>query len=379
MTVRAVERPADLRGWFGDHVEELRAFVPVDGESLDDRVARGAAMLGFLHGAGVMGRGWPEAWGGAGGTAIDRALVYDLLVRSGLDLPESLAPLEVLGSALSAYAPELAATHVPRVLRGQELWCQGFSEPDAGSDLASLRTRAHRSAEGWVLTGQKVWTSLGHLADYCGVLARTGTTDERHRGLTLFWVDMRADGVGARPLQTLTGEDEFAEVFLDEVVVDDSCVIGEVGQGWAVAMHLLQYERGMWAWQRQAMLHQALEIAMAHDEMDEVPVDAIGHAFCVLSSVRARSARTIERLSRGEIVGPEVSIDKILLGRAEQAVNDVVRLALGRDFATSDAAAAERARGAWFYSRAASIYGGAVEVQLDLVAQRVIGLPRGTR
>ena len=303
----------DLRRWFDEHVDDLGAFAPVDGESLDERVARGGAMLGFLSEAGVMGRGWPRAWGGAGGTTVDRALVYDLLVRTGLDLPEALAPLEVLGAALSAYAPDLAAVHVPRVLAGHELWCQGFSEPGAGSDLASLRTRADRSTDGWVINGQKVWTSLGHLADFCGVLARTGTPAERHRGLTLFWVDMRAQGVSTRTIQTLTGEDEFAEVFLDDVVVDDAAVIGEVGQGWGVAMHLLQYERGMWAWQRQAMLHRSLEIALAHGRREEIPVETIGHAFTVLSSVRSRSARTIERLSRGDVVGPEVSIDKILL------------------------------------------------------------------
>ena len=379
MTAGAVQTSGQLREWFDGHADALLRFAPVAGESLEDKVARGGRMLSFLSGSGVMGHGWPRAWGGSGGTAVDRALVYDLLTRSGLDLPEALAPLEVLGSALSTYAPELASVHVPRVLAGRELWCQGFSEPNAGSDLASLRTWARRSSGGWSIEGQKVWTSLGHLADFCGVLARTGTTEERHRGLTLFWVDMRADGVSARPLPTLTGEAEFAEVFLDEVAVDDTCVVGEVGQGWQVAMHLLQYERGMWAWQRQAMLHRALEIALARPKLADVPVEMIGHAFSVLSSVRARSARTIERLSRGEVVGPEVSVDKILLGRAEQAVNDVVRLTHGRDFALSDEPADELARGAWFYSRAASIYGGAVEVQLDLVAQRVLGLPRSGR
>lgn len=379
MSVSAPDTSQHLSEWFGDHADALRGFAPVADESLEDKVARGGRMLAFLDEAGVMGRGWPQAWGGSGGTAVDRALVYDLMTRGGVDLPEAVAPLEVLGSALSTYAPELAAVHVPRVLAGRELWCQGFSEPDAGSDLASLRTRATPSEGGWSITGQKVWTSLGHLADFCGVLARTGTTEERHRGLTFFWVDMRAAGVTARPLQTLTGEDEFAEIFFDDVLVDESSVIGEVGQGWAVAMHLLQYERGMWAWQRQAMLHRALEIALVRPASSDVPVETIGHAFSVLSSVRARSARTIERLSRGEVVGPEVSVDKILLGRAEQAVNDVVRLTHGRDFALSDDPADELARGAWFYSRAASIYGGAVEVQLDLVAQRVLGLPRGGR
>ena len=334
MTVDPAVASRDLREWFDAHVDDLRAFAPVDGESLDERVARGGAMLGFLDGAGVMGRGWPPAWAVRVARPSIAPWSTTCWCAVGSTCRRRSRPWRSSGPHLPPYAPELAAVHVPRVLAGHELWCQGFSEPDAGSDLASLRTRADRSTDGWVIKGQKVWTSLGHLADFCGVLARTGTPAERHRGLTLFWVDMRAQGVSTRTIQTLTGEDEFAEVFLDDVAVDD-CLCDRRGRarlggrdapaavrarhvGLAASGHAPPGARGC---------------ARLAASASEVPVETIGHAFTVLSSVRARSARTIERLSRGDVVGPEVSIDKILLGRAEQAVNDVVRLAHGRDFA----------------------------------------------
>ncbi|MEV0685276.1 acyl-CoA dehydrogenase family protein [Nocardia sp. NPDC050378] len=388
MTARVVEdtdtEPAaaepNWTAWLEARHTELSGFVPAPDDTLDERIDRGSSLLAFLDRAGVTGWGWPTALGGRGGTAVQRANFYDALTRCGLGLPESVAALEVVGSALVEFAPRLAAQHLPDILAGRSLWCQGFSEPDAGSDLASLRTTARPVDGGWVINGQKVWTSLAHRADWCAVLARTGDKDSRHRGLTMFWVDLRAAGVSVRPLRTLTGEEEFSEVYLDDVTVAEDRVIGEVGGGWAVAMHLLQFERGMWAWQRQALMHAELERALAAvGELSATQAQEVGRAYAGLAALRVKCRRTVERLAAGEVLGPEVSVDKVLLSQTEHAVNDVIRSLDRLSFSLTDDAAARGVRAEWFYSRAASVYGGAVEVQKNIIAQRLLHLPRGVR
>jgi len=289
-----------------------------------------------------------------------------------------VAALEVLGSALVEFAPALAARQLPAMLAGRTLWCQGFSEPEAGSDLASLRTQARRGEGGWRISGQKVWTSLGHRADWCGLLARTGPPESRHRGLTLFWTDMHAEGVLVRPLRALTEEDDFSELFLDDVFVPDEDVVGGINEGWKVAMYLLQYERGMWAWQRQSIMHAMLQEAVDALGNPRAHAADLARAYLALAAVRMRSRATVERLSRGEALGPEVSVDKILLGRAEHIVNDTIRSLTPR-FESSDEPAIRGLRREWFYSRAATVYGGAADIQRNLIAQRILGLPQEKR
>lgn len=369
----------DFTAWLAEHAGELADVNPRPDDELEVRVDKSLALLGRLHAEGLAGWGWPEEFGGLGGDATDRAALYDALTASGFGMPEQVGALEVLGSALTAFAPELARRAIPAVLEGREFWCQGFSEPEAGSDLASLRTTARRTDDGWVIDGQKVWTSLGHRARWCGVLARTGDPAERHRTLTLFWVDLQSEGVTVRPLQTTTGEAEFAEVFFDAVTVPADHVIGEVDGGWKVAMHLLQYERGMWAWQRQAIMHAALDDLVAKAGSHPAAADAIGAAYVALAALRVRSRQTVARLAKGERLGPEVSIDKTLLSTAENAVNDAVRALRVHDFLFGDDPDSNRIRGEWYYSRAASVYGGAVEVQKNIIAEHVLGLPREDR
>jgi len=366
--------------WLESRRTELARFVPTSEDTLEERIDRGLSLLKYFDELGVSGGGWPSAVGGRGGTALDRADFYDALTRCGLGLPESVAALEVVGSALVEFAPQLAARHLPDILAGRAVWCQGFSEPDAGSDLASLRTTARSSSGGWVINGQKVWTSLAHRADWCAVLARTGDKDSRHRGLTLFWMDLRSEGVSVRPLRTLTGEDEFSEVYLDNVTVPEDHVIGKVGQGWTVAMYLLQFERGMWAWQRQALMHAALDTSLAAVEsLSPTQTQQLGRVYADLAALRVKCRRTIERLAGGEVLGPEVSVDKVLLSRTEHAVNDLIRAVDPMRFALHDDPTSRGVRGEWFYSRAASVYGGAVEVQKNIIAQRLLNMPREAR
>lgn len=374
----STQRP-DFTAWLNEHAAELADVNPRPTDDLEVRVDKSLGLFARLKGHGINEWGWSADVGGAGGDATDRAAFYDGLTLAGFGMPEQVGALEVLGSALTAYAPHLAERYIPAALAGTEMWCQGFSEPEAGSDLASLRTTAKSTTDGWVLNGQKTWTSLGHRARWCGVLARTGTLEQRHRGLSLFWVDLTSPGVLVRPLQTTTGEPEFSEVFFDDVLVPADHIIGEVGSGWRVAMHLLQYERGMWAWQRQAILHAALDDLIETSGTHPSATDAIGTAYLALAALRVRSKQTVGRLAVGERLGPEVSIDKTLLSQAEHAVNDAVRQLRTQDFLFEDDDAAAHLRGEWLYSRAASVYGGAVEVQKNIIAEHVLGLTREDR
>ncbi|HEY3716126.1 MAG TPA: acyl-CoA dehydrogenase family protein [Jatrophihabitantaceae bacterium] len=342
-------------------------------------------LLAMLAEAGWSRRGWPEEVGGLGGPVLLRAVLYDELAAFGLEIPEAYVILETLGPLLVAFAPSLAARHLPASLAGREIWGQGFSEPDAGSDLAHLRTRAAaRDDGGFRLSGQKSWTTLGQFSEFAAVLARTGTAEEAHRGLTMLWVDLRASGATVRPITASNGRDEFAEMFFDEVDVPADGLIGEVGGGWAAAMYLLQYERGMYAWQRQAVLNRRLREAIASAGTSSQPVAAstriaLGRALHAVTALRARSRRTVTRLSDGENPGPEISIDKAMLGQAEQLAFDALRQ-LNRTRATLGGDPHDQQlREEWFYSRASTIFGGAIDVQRDVVAERVLGLRRSGR
>src|SRR5581483_3812547 len=240
--------------------------------------------------------------------------------------------VEVLVPTLIDFAPPvLAADVVPRLLSGAELWCQGFSEPDSGSDLASLRCRAAPrggdagTATEWVITGQKVWTSLAQFSDRCVLLTRTGPAESRHRGITAFFVDMHSPGIAVAPLEMLNGELEFAEVFFDDVVVPADRMLGQLNGGWAVAMSILPYERSSCFWQRIAYLYRRLQRLVDVAPEDDRAAEAIGEAYVQLHALRARSRATQHRLAETGAIGAETSIDKVLVATAEQTTYDAVR------------------------------------------------------
>jgi acyl-CoA dehydrogenase len=371
-----------LREWISAHSADLGAYRFRQPRSLAAAVEHDRGLLRLLHDAGWTRWGWSKASGGLGGPIVLRAVLYDELAAADVELPEAFVILETLGPVLDEFAPALAARHLNSYLSGQEMWGQGFSEPEAGSDLAHLRTRAAAVGQGFVLDGQKTWMTLGQFAQYSAVLARTGSPDSAHRGLTMLWVDLRAPGVTVRPITASNGRDEFAEVYFDGVVVPSSAVIGAVGRGWDVAMFLLQYERGMYAWMRQAVLHRRLRAMTVGASVSGTPsaaFAALGSAALAVAGLRARSAQTVRALSDHLNPGPDISIDKVLLSTAEQAVFDAARQLQPVGFALADSDAAQVWREEWFYSRASSIFGGAVDVQRDIIARLVLGLPRESR
>ena len=380
MTVSLASVPTDLdeyriglRAWLEDHRDDL-VRTP---SSHDDLFLNGLALNRTMWDAGWKRVGWPQAVGGLGGGPRHRATYYDELCRSGIEVSDVDNAIEVMVPAILEFAPDLATHYVGRFLAGEEAWGQGFSEPDAGSDLAALRTRGVVEGDEVVVDGQKVWTSHGHLSARILTLVRTGSAESRHRGLGALLIDTDSTGVTRRPLTFASGVHELSEVFFDGVRVPIARMIGAPDRGWAVAMYMLQYERSMYAAQRQAWLD--LKLRQLAKRLDGVASDAttsaaLGAAWLQVQALRARAIESVRRLDAGEAVGPDASADKILLARAEQSVFEVARHALRSGFAFDDDAASWRI--GWWYSRATSILGGSGEIQRSTVADRVLRLPR---
>ena len=377
--VRLADLRASLHQWLDAHRAEFAAARRgAEPASLEEAVVPELRLQRALWEHGFTRWGWPAECGGNGGSAVLRAAVYEQLVLDGYRIPQPMLTIETLGPAMVVFSPELTASHLEACLRGDEVWCQGFSEPEAGSDLAALRCRATAAGNDWVVSGQKLWSSLGTVSQRTAMLVRTG--DAGHRGITMLLVDLDAPGCEVRPIRASSGRTEFAELFFDETPVGGDRVVGEVNGGWAVAMYLLQWERGMYGWMRQAVLHARLaDLLGAAADPSPDDADLVAEAWVRVSALRSSTARTVQRLAVGENLGPEVSVDKVVLATAEQSVLDCERRMLPVDFSLGDEGADEVLRADWFFARMATIYGGAIEIQRTLVAERVLGLPRSAR
>src|SRR5919199_642319 len=227
---------SSVDAWLDDNVAALEPGFAGKG-SMEEQMAHLSKVKRLAYDAGWMRWGWPARVGGLGGSTLLRAYLGEALTSRDLVEPGIYSVTEVLAPTMIDYArPELAATMVPRLLRGDETWCQGFSEPGTGSNLASLSCRATRTDEGWRVNGQKVWTSLAQFSTRCLLLTRTGTTESAHRGITALFVDMDSPGITVRPIETMHGSPEFAEVFFDDVAVPFDRTLGSVDKGWAIAM-----------------------------------------------------------------------------------------------------------------------------------------------
>jgi alkylation response protein AidB-like acyl-CoA dehydrogenase len=377
--MHVAEFRSELAQWLDAHTDELAPTYAPPG-TLDDQVAQMQRVKARLYDAGWMRWGWPERVGGLGGSPMLRTELGAAIAGRDLTDPGLFSLVEVLAPTLVDFAPpDLAAAVVPRLLSGAELWCQGFSEPGSGSDLASLQCRAvpdgdPATASAWVVNGQKVWTSLAQYADRCVVLARTGAPDSRHRGITAFFVDMDSPGITVAPLEMINGVHEFAEVFFDDVVVPADRVLGDVHGGWAVAMSILPYERSSCFWQRVAYLRRRLEMLVERAPDDDRAAGTIGDAFVQWYALRARSRATQHRLAAGGTLGAETSVDKVLVATAEQAVYDAARRLLPGLIETDDGGDGTQWRSEYLYSRAATIYGGTLEVQRNIIARRLLDL-----
>ncbi len=375
--------------------EEIRAFLAAERpdaarlpRSLEDRMDALRAWQARCYEAGYVGRAWPREFGGGGGAAAEQIVIDQELAAAGAPEFANVVGLDVLGPSLLRFgSDEQRSRYIPAILSAEEIWCQGFSEPDAGSDLASLRTRADDRGDEFVISGQKTWVSWGQFARWCGVLARTSDDGPKHRGISMLIVDMRSPGVELRPMTQITGHAEFCELFLDDVVVPRANLLGELGDGWKIAMHTLGHERGTAALPRQVKLRTWLDRAVrvaAERTVDGEPLIedpgaqvALARALIGVEVLRHHAYRTVGEFLNGGVVGPDSSSVKLLMAEAEQRLAATALEVLGT---TLDHAEAVEEDEFWLetylYSRAASVYGGTQQIQRNIIADRVLALPQ---
>jgi alkylation response protein AidB-like acyl-CoA dehydrogenase len=367
---------ASFRTWLGEHLERPPAFV-----DLADEVAWGRRWQATLAAERWVGVHWPEAYGGRSATPVQVALYQSEYARSQAPQPVNRVGINLVGPTLLAHGTEdQRLQYLPRILSAEEIWCQLFSEPDAGSDLASLSTKAEPVDGGYVVTGRKVWTSYAQFATWGLCLARTDPEAPRpQQGISALIVDMAAPGVEVRPLVQMTGDAEFNEVFLTDVFVPAEQLVGIEGQGWTVAGSTLAHERGTNFPFKEQVVHETYlarlyDTARANGSLDDPLVaDALAHAYVDLGVLRLHNLRTLTRLGRGEEPGPESSWVKLTWTTMTQGMAEAALLVTGRDGASAEAGPWGRQ---WLWSKAAGIAGGTSQVQRDIIAGRILGLPR---
>jgi len=370
------EFASSLRQWLAEH-----DHVPPVFADLADELAWGRRWQATMAADHWVGVHWPRAYGGRGATPVQVALYQSEYARSAAPQPVNRVGINLVGPTLLAHGTEdQRLRYLPSILSAEEIWCQLFSEPDAGSDLASLTTRAVPVAGGYLLSGRKVWTSYAQFATWGLCLARTDPDAARpQQGITAFVVDMADPGVEVRPLVQMTGDAEFNEVFLTDVFVPSEHLVGAEGHGWTVAGSTLAHERGTNFPFKEQVVHETYlarlyDEALANGSLDDPLVaDALTRAYVDLGVLRLHNLRTLTRLGRGEEPGPESSWVKLAWTQMTQELSDAALQVTGRDEVSAEAGPWARQ---WLWSKAASIAGGTSQVQRDIIAGRLLGLPR---
>jgi acyl-CoA dehydrogenase len=380
-----------VREWLADNlVGEFAGLRGLGGPgsehvAFDERLAWNR----HLAAAGWTCLGWPVEHGGRGATTAQQVIFHEEYARA--DAPHRVNHLgeELLGPTLIAFGtPEQQARFLPRIKDVTELWCQGYSEPGAGSDLANVSTTARLEGNRWHITGQKVWTSLAHLSQWCFVVARTEPGSSRHHGLSYLLVPMDQPGVEVRPIRQLTGTSEFNEVFFDDARTDADLVVGEPGDGWRVAMATLGFERGVATLGQQVGFRRELDalIALARDTGaldDPILREKLTRAHVDLEVMRAHALRTLRSVTSG-MSGTESSVAKLLWAHWHRNLGELAMQVRGAasllEQGTDDPGTAlDEWQRLFLFTRADTIYGGSDEIQRNIIAERTLGLPREAR
>jgi len=361
----------EIRTWLGDHHPGPE---PSGIEAIFDfRLA----WQRTLYEAGYAGIAWPREYGGRGATLMEQTIFNEEMVRAEVPPPANVLGLIMGGPVVIAHGTEEQKRRfLAPILSGEEVWCQGFSEPDAGSDLASLRTRADASDGGFLITGQKVWTSFAHRSTWCMLLARTGD-DDRYRNLTYFICDLRQPGVEVRPLRQITGASEFNEVFFDRAFVSEDNVIGGVGNGWTIAITTLMFERAglgaASAMQMQLSLRDLAKLIRDRGRgADPLVRRRFGRLVVDTETMRLNGMRGLSQVIERGVPGPEGSLMKIQWADINQALTELALDVLGADGIAVEPVWTYRA----LRARANSIEGGTSEIQKNILSERVLALPR---
>jgi len=379
-----------LRSWL-ERKKAEGAFGSHQHRSLDEIVEDGRRWQSTLYEGGWCGIHWPKEYGGRSAGLLEQIIFQEELARAGSPQLINLLALSMVGPVIIAHGTEeQKRRYLKPILTAEEIWCQGYSEPGAGSDLAALSTRAVLDGDAYVVNGQKVWTSYAQYADYCILLARTDPDVPKHKGITMFIMDMRVPGVEVRPLRQMNGDSEFNEVYLEDVRVPRSNIVGKEGQGWDMAVALLMHERATLTFQRQLQsrvaLRDLIRFSREWDALGEPPMkdpiqrQRIAQAYIDSEAMRLTALRHLTRQLRGGHPGPEGSMEKLfwsemyqrMLMGAVDMLGPYGNLAPGDDHAPDD--------GRWphlmLYSRGRTIAAGTSEIQRGIIAQRVLGMPK---
>ena len=363
--------------------DELRAWIaahhPGEGPAGEDEsFAWRIAWQRELAGGGWAAVQWPTEYGGRGATLVESAIFNEELARARVPYPANVLGLALGGPTLMVHGtPEQKERYLPPIVTAEEIWCQGFSEPDAGSDLAALKTRAVKVDGGWRITGQKVWTSFAHRAKWCMLVARSDPEAAKHKGLTYFLMDMDQPQVQVRPLRQITGAAEFNELFLEEAFVPDENVVGGVGNGWAVALTTLMNERAGLAFGLQValkvLLDELTEVAAARGLLEQGSVaERLGDLHVRAEILRLTAYRGLTTQMKYGQPGPEGSLTKWMWSDTNQRATELAVELLGPEALATDSR--------WSFellrARGNSIEGGTTEILKNIVAERVLGLPR---
>ena len=372
----------ELRAWISDNLPDgWRESAPTSGR-MDESVSREWSKR--LYDAGYAGLTWPKEYGGQDAPYTHQAIFLEESARA--ETPEHIGVigLGMAGPTIIAHGTdEQKSAHLSKILSGEEVWCQGFSEPGSGSDLASLRTRAEDAGDNYVVNGQKVWSSFAHIADYCILVVRTDPSAAKHKGITYLLVDMHADGVEVRPLVQVTGDPEFNEIFFNDVKVPKTNVVGEANEGWGVAMTTLLHERGTLGFALTARLEVLVAKLIvlvketgAHDDL--LIRDRVAQQWIELQALKFTNYRALTTLMRTGVPGPEGSIAKLHWSESNQRLGKLALEILGhRAQLDGDDGVWS---GYWQYqqlrSRGNTIEAGTSEILRNIIAERVLGLPR---
>ncbi|MBP2324229.1 alkylation response protein AidB-like acyl-CoA dehydrogenase [Kibdelosporangium banguiense] len=325
--------------------------------------------------------GWPVEHGGRGASMAEQVALHEEYAAANAPFRVNHIGEELLGPTLIAFGtPEQQARFLPKILAVEELWCQGYSEPGAGSDLASVATTATMDGDEWVITGQKVWTSLAHEADWCFVLARTGPGSRRQQGLSYLLVPMDQPGIEVRPIRQLTGTSEFNEVFFDRARTSRDLVVGEVGDGWRVAMGTLAFERGVATLGQQVGFRRELDAlidkARQNGSIDDPVIkERLTRSWIGLEVMRAHAVRTLSRKDPGY----EASVSKLVWARWHRELGELAMEVCGAESMIAADGELDEWQRLFLFSRADTIYGGSDEIQRTIIAERVLGLPKEPR
>ncbi|HUF84576.1 MAG TPA: acyl-CoA dehydrogenase family protein [Acidimicrobiia bacterium] len=371
----------------------------LEGEALTDFVAE---WRGTLFEAGYLAPGWPVEYGGAGLSALEQVILAEEFAKAGVPTggPNDAFGIQMLGNTLLMMGTDEQKQHyLPRILSGEDTWCQGYSEPNAGSDLANVGLKAQLDGDQWILNGQKIWTSAGHLADHIFTLARTDPDAPKHKGISFLLVDMRQPGIEVRPIKMISGESEFNEVFYTDATCPKEDVVGGVNEGWRVAMTLLGYERGEAAATQpirfQAEVDRLLQLAKERGVADDPVIrQRLAWAYSKVQIMRYSGMRVLTQFLQGHHPGPDAAIGKLYWSEYHKVVTELAIDIYGAEGMTisgrepssafsADDAGAPNTTGSWvntfLNARAGTIYAGSSQIQRNIIGEMVLGLPKEPR